>query len=135
MGYGESASRYHEPKRVVFHKPMGPLISAGQRDSVASFVPDDAPVAFRGDCPTGADAQADAWARAHARLVEPHPADWKAFGHAAGPMRNQAMVDSKPDLVLAFYTPGREHSRSRGTSMTVRMAHVAGLPVITWGRE
>lgn len=88
-----------------------------------------------GDCPTGADAQADAWARAHARLVEPHPADWKAFGHAAGPMRNQAMVDSKPDLVLAFFTPGREHSRSRGTSMTVRMAHVAGLPVITWGRE
>lgn len=30
MGYGESASRYKEPKRVVFHKPMGPLISAEQ---------------------------------------------------------------------------------------------------------
>jgi len=28
MGYGESASRYKETKRVVFHKPMGPLISA-----------------------------------------------------------------------------------------------------------
>jgi NADH-quinone oxidoreductase subunit G len=28
MGYGGSASRYHEEKRVVFHKPMGPLISA-----------------------------------------------------------------------------------------------------------
>ncbi|HEX7387326.1 MAG TPA: NADH-quinone oxidoreductase subunit NuoG [Castellaniella sp.] len=28
VGYGESASRFHEPKRVVFHKPMGPLISA-----------------------------------------------------------------------------------------------------------
>ena len=27
---------------------MGPLISAGQRDVVASFVPDDASVAFRG---------------------------------------------------------------------------------------
>ncbi|MPY78866.1 MAG: aldehyde dehydrogenase family protein [Actinophytocola sp.] len=33
---------------------MGPLISAGQRDAVASFVPDDAPVAFRGSCPDGA---------------------------------------------------------------------------------
>jgi len=32
---------------------MGPLISAGQRDTVASYVPDDAPVAFRGDCPAG----------------------------------------------------------------------------------
>ncbi len=30
MGYGESATRYKEPKRVVFHKPMGPLISAEQ---------------------------------------------------------------------------------------------------------
>ena len=27
---------------------MGPLISAGQRETVASFVPDDAPVAIRG---------------------------------------------------------------------------------------
>ena len=32
---------------------MGPLISKGQWDSVAAFVPDDAPVAFRGQCPTG----------------------------------------------------------------------------------
>jgi len=28
VGYGGSASRYHEPKRVVFHKNLGPLISA-----------------------------------------------------------------------------------------------------------
>ena len=28
VGYGPSASRYTEAKRVVFHKPMGPLISA-----------------------------------------------------------------------------------------------------------
>ena len=28
---------------------MGPLISAGQREAVASFVPDDAPVAIRGE--------------------------------------------------------------------------------------
>lgn len=32
---------------------MGPLISRGQWDTVASYVPDDAPVAFRGSCPTG----------------------------------------------------------------------------------
>jgi acyl-CoA reductase-like NAD-dependent aldehyde dehydrogenase len=32
---------------------MGPLISAAQRDTVASFVPDDAPVAFRGTAPEG----------------------------------------------------------------------------------
>ena len=33
---------------------MGPLISAAQRDRVASFVPPDAPVAFRGSAPVGA---------------------------------------------------------------------------------
>jgi acyl-CoA reductase-like NAD-dependent aldehyde dehydrogenase len=32
---------------------MGPLISAGQRESVASFVPEDAPVAIRGSAPDG----------------------------------------------------------------------------------
>ena len=32
---------------------MGPLISRGQWDSVAAYVPDDAPVAFRGQCPAG----------------------------------------------------------------------------------
>jgi acyl-CoA reductase-like NAD-dependent aldehyde dehydrogenase len=32
---------------------MGPLISAGQRDHVASYVPDDAPVAVRGSAPEG----------------------------------------------------------------------------------
>jgi acyl-CoA reductase-like NAD-dependent aldehyde dehydrogenase len=30
---------------------MGPLISSGQRESVSSFIPDDAPVAFRGTAP------------------------------------------------------------------------------------
>jgi betaine-aldehyde dehydrogenase len=32
---------------------MGPLISAGQRETVGSFVPDDAAVAFRGSAPEG----------------------------------------------------------------------------------
>jgi acyl-CoA reductase-like NAD-dependent aldehyde dehydrogenase len=32
---------------------MGPLISAGQRQTVGSFVPDDAPVAIRGSAPEG----------------------------------------------------------------------------------
>jgi acyl-CoA reductase-like NAD-dependent aldehyde dehydrogenase len=32
---------------------MGPLISAGQRAVVESYVPGDAPVAFRGECPGG----------------------------------------------------------------------------------
>ncbi len=46
-------------KRVVVGDPaskdteMGPLVSSSHRDSVASYVPDDAPVAFRGSAPNG----------------------------------------------------------------------------------
>src|SRR6202022_4453731 len=46
-------------KRVRVEDPreesseMGPLISEEQRAAVASFVPDGAPVAFRGECPSG----------------------------------------------------------------------------------
>ncbi|BBZ45002.1 aldehyde dehydrogenase family protein [Mycobacterium parmense] len=46
-------------RRVVVGDPaardteMGPLVSAAHRDKVASYVPDDAPVAFRGTAPTG----------------------------------------------------------------------------------
>jgi betaine-aldehyde dehydrogenase len=32
---------------------MGPLVSQAHRASVAAYVPDDAPVAFRGDAPSG----------------------------------------------------------------------------------
>lgn len=51
------------------------------------------------------------------------PADWKAHGKAAGPIRNQLMLDEhKPDLVLAF--PG-----GNGTADMIRRAEKAGIPV------
>lgn len=51
------------------------------------------------------------------------PADWETHGKAAGPIRNQQMIDEgKPDLVVAF--PG-----GRGTADMVRRAHRAGIPV------
>ena len=34
VGYGGSTSRYAEPKRVVFHKSMGPLISAEEMSAL-----------------------------------------------------------------------------------------------------
>jgi hypothetical protein len=51
-------------------------------------------------------------------------ADWKKHGPAAGPIRNQQMLDEgKPDLVVAF--PG-----GRGTADMVLRAKLAGVPVI-----
>jgi len=54
--------------------------------------------------------------------VEAHPADWQRHGRAAGPIRNQQMVDSGADLVIAF--PG-----GRGTADLIRRARAAGIPV------
>ena len=45
------AVRVEDPRLPT--SEMGPLISAEQRGVVASFVPEDAPVAFRGSCPDG----------------------------------------------------------------------------------
>jgi hypothetical protein len=90
------------------------------REVIAKLKPD---FLVFGDCPTGLDAMAYSWAR---WLNIPHQqycADWKNFGLAAGPMRNQQMIQAeKPDLVVAF--PG-----GKGTADTVRRAHAAGIPV------
>lgn len=80
-----------------------------------------------GDCPTGADHFADLWGRRHADqgvVVERHPADWKMLGKAAGPIRNEAMVQTHPNLVLAFLMPD-----SRGTQDSIRRAEREGIRV------
>lgn len=77
----------------------------------------------------GADALADAWARAHGVPVQSCPADWKAHGRSAGPIRNAAMfADHQPTLVVAF--PG-----DRGTADIVKKARAAGVRVIGDGVE
>ena len=84
-----------------------------------------------GNCPTGADAVADKWASQSCLkglvTVERFPADWDTFGKAAGPLRNQQMVDSGADLVLAFPL-----GKSRGTRHCMRVAREAGIPVNDW---
>lgn len=72
----------------------------------------------------GADGIAHYWAMRMGFRVEMHPADWDRYGRKAGPIRNQAMIDSGVDLTLAFPTFG-----SRGTWDTVRRAKEAGIEV------
>lgn len=74
----------------------------------------------------GADTFAWRWARRNiaAHMLLTFKADWSRDGKAAGPIRNQRMIDDgKPDLVLAF--PG-----GRGTADMVRRAKHAGIRVI-----
>ncbi len=78
---------------------------------------------------TGADTEGMIWAQMMAsssRTIKhaPFVADWRTFGRAAGPMRNQRMLtDGKPDLVVAF--PG-----GKGTADMVRRAKQAGVEVM-----
>ncbi|WP_440066411.1 SLOG family protein [Streptosporangium sp. OZ121] len=82
-----------------------------------------------GGCPTGADAMAAAWAYLSAqdldRAVVEHvyAADWETHGRAAGPMRNQRMVNAGADRMIAFNL-----NNSSGTSGTIKLAEDAGIP-------
>lgn len=82
-------------------------------------------VVIHGGCRSGADAIADKWARFYGLEVEVYLADWDSHGRAAGPIRNQRMLDEgKPDLVLAFWD-----GVSPGTKDMIKRAHAAGVPV------
>lgn len=70
----------------------------------------------------GADYIAKAWAEKHGIPGETFKAEWNKYGRAAGPIRNSAMLETRPDLVIAF--PG-----GRGTSDTVTKAVKLGIPV------
>jgi hypothetical protein len=73
---------------------------------------------------TGADTLADKWATKMGLSVVKVMADWMNNGHAAGPIRNQKMLDLyKPSVVVAF--PG-----GAGTADMVAKARVAKVDVI-----
>lgn len=72
----------------------------------------------------GADQLASEWAWENGVGAASYPANWEKHGRAAGPIRNQRMLDEgKPDIVIAF--PG-----GRGTADLVSRAEKAGIRVI-----
>jgi hypothetical protein len=73
---------------------------------------------------TGADKLARNWCSLRYVPFDNYAADWKRWGAAAGPTRNQRMLDKgKPDLVVAF--PG-----GSGTADMVSRARAAGVDVM-----
>lgn len=74
----------------------------------------------------GAVGGAVGWAYAWEIPGEHHPAEWARYGRAAGPIRNQEMLDDRPDRVVAFHP---DIARSRGTRDMVNRAIRAGVRV------
>lgn len=73
---------------------------------------------------TGADELARMWCRTRQCRYENYPADWRAHGKAAGPIRNRQMLDEgKPTKVFAF--PG-----GKGTANMIAQAKARGVPVV-----
>lgn len=98
-------------------------------DVVLNALGPDEPLVLVHGGARGADFFAGYWARQWKNAgkdvtVEVHPARWSEHGNAAGPIRNQQMVDAGADLVLAFI-----RDNSPGASHLVRQARKAGIPV------
>lgn len=74
--------------------------------------------------PRGADAIADEFWRGLGLPVEVWWADWSTHGRAAGPRRNQAMVDAGADMAVAFSldrSPGTEDCIERIQAARIRV--------------
>jgi hypothetical protein len=72
----------------------------------------------------GADAIARKWAKDNGIECKTYQADWKRHGKAAGPIRNQLMIDEgHPDLCVAF--PG-----GSGTENMLGKCAIAGVSIM-----
>ena len=76
-----------------------------------------------GGCPTGADRIAGLYAALYGIPVEVFPADWKAHGRAAGPIRNRQMAEVGDALIAVW------NGKSRGTANMIQEARSHGLLV------
>lgn len=86
-------------------------------------------VLVHGDCPDGDRQVAGIW-RGLGGVDEPHPADWQAFGRAAGFRRNADMVESGVSMCVAFIV-----NKSNGATHCANLADGAGIPTVRYTYE
>ena len=90
------------------------------------FPPDT--VVIHGAAP-GADTIAGEVAKDLGLTVEAYEADWWLYGRAAGPIRNQRLLEAQPDQGLAFHA---DLENSKGTKDMVRRMCQAGKPIVVF---
>lgn len=72
---------------------------------------------------SGADSLGERYAQEKGFKIETYPADWKKYGRAAGPIRNEQMANIANALV-AFWD-----GKSKGTKSMISLAKKKGLQV------
>ena len=72
----------------------------------------------------GADSLGERYAKSRGYALRYFPPDWRRFGRAAGPIRNQEMADGA-DALAAFWD-----GKSRGTGHMIRSARGRGLRLL-----
>ena len=78
---------------------------------------------------TGADWFGLCYARDKGLPYSTYMADWKTYGKAAGPIRNQEMLDKeKPDMVVGFFGgTGTKDMIDRAQRAGINTTHIKGL--------
>jgi hypothetical protein len=72
----------------------------------------------------GADRVAEVWAKSNSVPITVFTPDWEKNGRRAGVLRNNQMLDTNPDLVLAFWD-----GLSKGTKHTIDEARRRNIRV------
>jgi len=115
---------------VAFYRAMQQFFEPlGQYDYERDAVTVDLEI-VHGAYPRGLDMIAREWCIVNSVPDDPFEPDWEEHGKAAGPIRNQQMVDSGADACLGFPL-----SESRGTLDCMTRAHRASIPVWKCGPE
>lgn len=84
-------------------------------ECVSDILAENEIIILSGGC-RGADLLGERFAREKGYKVERHSADWKKYGRAAGPIRNENMA-KVCDLLICFWD-----GKSRGTKNMIEVA-------------
>ena len=128
-GYGQINVNYTVGQIAKYKEQLEEFIQALREFSFGvcylrdNFFPNDEEVTFVTGMAYGADQLPLYWEYLPNVTVEKYPPKWDEHGKAAGPIRNQQMLDTGVDLVIAF--PG-----GNGTADMVRRAKKAGIEVL-----
>jgi hypothetical protein len=92
---------------------------------VLDLVPNDAVEMIVTGGASGADTLAIQWSVKHGIPTRTFMAEWKKYGKAAGPIRNEQMLKFGVNFVIAFHP---DIDKSKGTKDMIQRARKAGIP-------